>query len=68
MKKETTSGFIVFFILLLCAGACIWYTKSHKDEKVAQYSVINPTGNPSGYSTDTIYIKKAETNILLPFM
>lgn len=59
MKKETTSGFIVFFILLLCAGACIWYTKSHKDEKAAQYSVINPTGNPSGYSTDTIDIKKS---------
>lgn len=59
MKKETTSGFIVFFILLLCAGACIWYTKTHKDEKAAQYSVINPTGNPSGYSTDTIDIKKS---------
>ena len=59
MKKETKSGIVVFIIILLCAGACLWYTKFHQKETTAKYSATNPTGNPSGYSTDTIDVKKS---------
>ena len=59
MKKETKSGIIVFIIILLCAGACLWYTKFHQKETSAKYSAANPTGNPSGFSTDTIDVKKS---------
>lgn len=59
MKKETKSGIIVFIIILLCAGACLWYTKFHQKESSAKYSAANPTGNPSGFSTDTIDVKKS---------
>ena len=52
MKKETSSGIIVFLIILLCAGACLWYTKFYKKDAAAQNAAINPTGNPSGFSTD----------------
>ena len=59
MKKETKSGIVVFIIILLCAGGCLWYTKFHQKDTSAKYSAVNPTGNPSGYSTDTIDIKKS---------
>ena len=59
MKKETKSGIIVFIIILLCAGACLWYTKFYQKDNSAKYSAVNPTGNPSGFSTDTIDVKKS---------
>lgn len=59
MKKESKSGIIVFIILLLLAGACFWYTKSHQNQDSAKFSKVNPTGNPSGYSSDSIDYKNS---------
>ena len=53
MKKETSSGIIVFAIILILAGGCLWYTKFYKPaHSTPQYSVSNPTGNPNGYSSE----------------
>ncbi len=60
MKKETTSGIIVFALILLLAGGCLWYTKFYKPAKTTpQYSASNPTGNPSGYSSESINQKNS---------
>ena len=59
MKKESKSGIIVFIILLLLAGACFWYTRSHQNQDTARFSKANPTGNPSGYSSDSIDYKNS---------
>ena len=60
MKKETKSGIIVFIIILILAGGCLWYAQYQKKQNSAfKFSETNPTGNPSGYSTDTIDIKNS---------
>lgn len=59
MKKESKSGIIVFIILLLVAGVCFWYTRSHQNQDTARFSKANPTGNPSGYSSDSIDYKNS---------
>ena len=59
MKKETKSGIFVFIIILLCAGACLWYTKFYQKDSSAKFSAANPTANPSGYSTDTVDTKNS---------
>lgn len=59
MKKESKSGIIVFIILLIIAGGCFFYTRSHKNQNAARFSKINPTGNPSGLSSDTIDYKNS---------
>ena len=59
MKKESKSGIIVFIILLLVAGVCFWYTRSHQNQDTARFSKTNPTGNPSGYSSDSIDYKNS---------
>ena len=54
MKSETKSGIIVFVILLLVGGGIFWYSRYQaKNTASPKYSQTNPTGNPSGYSTDT---------------
>ena len=53
MKKETTSGIIVFILIVLLAGGLIWYTKFHKSSiTTPQFSASNPTANPNGYSSE----------------
>ena len=52
MKKETLSGIIVFSVIILVAGALIWYSKSSSSKSAKTIFEENPTGNPSGYSID----------------
>ena len=57
MKKETKSGIAVFIIILIVAAACLWLAKNQKKQNSAfKYSETNPTGNPSGVSSEE-YIK-----------
>ncbi len=59
MKKESKSGIIIFIIILLIAGGCFWYNKSHQNQDTPRFSKTNPTGNPSGYSSDTVDYKNS---------
>ena len=56
MKKDTITGIIVFSILLLLAGGVFWYSKSSdkQAEKISAQS--NPTGNPSGVSSEEVSV------------
>ena len=38
---------------------CFWYTRSHQNQDTARFSKANPTGNPSGYSSDSIDYKNS---------
>ena len=60
MKKETKSGIAVFIIILILAGGCLWLSKYQKKKNSEfKFSESNPTGNPSGYSTDNIDTKNS---------
>ena len=60
MKKETKSGIAVFIIILIIAGGCLWLSKYQKKKNSEfKFSESNPTGNPSGYSTDNIDTKNS---------
>ena len=53
MKNETKSGIIVFVIIALLAAGCFCYSKFFKNKEVSpSFSSANPTGNPSGYSSN----------------
>ena len=53
MKKDTVTGIIVFTILLLLAGGVFWYTRSSGKKAESIIAVSNPTGNPSGISSES---------------
>ena len=59
MKKESKSGIIVFIIILLIAGASFWYSRTQESKDSAKFSKLNPTANPSGYSSDSIDYKNS---------
>ena len=59
MKKETLSGIAVFIIIILVGGGCFWYSRHEKKSAEPKFSNENPTGNPSGFSSDTVDSKNS---------